>query len=742
MFRRLPVPVMSVFMLLLIMGQPSALRAVELQKSENDHVIIPDKASKEIKIDGELSEAVWQLPAIDREFKTIFPSRGAPFPQQTKIWAAYDKRNLYFAFKCLDTEPRKIKTSIAQRDNISRDDQVVILLDASGNRQTSYQFGINPNGIQSDAVNSAVSVDGADKSPDFVWESAAKITADGYQVEVRIPLESIRFQAGKTVKMGVVFTRQVSRLGTEAAWPEVPAGQTTFNAMATLVYKDLKGALKMEVLPNFTFGSNSRRESPDNWTKETDTNVGVALKYGITSSITAEATVNPDFSQVESDAFQVEVNQRFPIFFSEKRPFFMESKEVLDFGVVKWGLMPAPIHTRSIVDPGWAGKFSGSSGKLNFAVLAANDRSPGRARASGSNPNEGKTAFFGVVRAKYNLGSDNSIGMLYSGRHFAGESNNVVGTDLKYRFSKNLRGSASYLRSFTRDYDGGPTDGGNSVNAMMQYNTSNFFGLASYELYDRNFNMATAFLIRSGVGKLLAGAGPSFDMKVKSMPWLKRISPYVYYIRTHDLETKMNDITRLYGVVISLAPMGEFNFEYYDEDEAWAGELFRKNYFFGLAQIQLAKWLHLNGTVVLGDAIFYDPETPFLGDGHSYSFGATVQPGIKLKLGFEYVYTDLSPKGSSENVFSVNIYNLQTTYQFNKYFFVRGIMRYNDFQEKLLTDFLASFTLIPGTVVHLGYGSVYEKTQWRDNRWSYGVGELREMRRGLFFKASYLWRID
>ncbi len=743
---------------LILTSHLSFMWAVELlEKDKEGNIIVPDKVSSyhSIKIDGELDESVWKLPAIDKEFRTIFPNYGDRLTQETRVWAAYDKRNLYFAFKCFDTEPQKIKTSIAQRDNISRDDQVGILLDASGNKQTSYEFYINPNGIQGDAVNSAVSVDGPDKSPDFVWESAGKITAEGYQVEVRIPLESIRYQAGKgkVVKMGVVFVRQISRLGTKGAWPEIRPGQTTFNFMATLVYKGLKGALKLEVLPNFTYSRNENRQETNTWAKETDTNIGMALKYGITSSITAEATVNPDFSQVESDAFQVEVNQRYPLFYSEKRPFFMESKEVLDFSVVKWGMMPAPIHTRLIVDPGWAVKFSGSSGRMNFALLAANDRSPGRAWQEGMNPSEGKSALFGIVRAKYNIGSDNSIGILYSGRHFAGQSNDVAGADLKYRLSKHIRASFSYLYSATREAEGDPLKKGNGWNAMLQYNTPTFFSLAAYERYDTDFFMATAFLNRVGISRAIIGAGPIFNMKIKKLPWLKGITPYVYYVGLHDLGTKMDDIAWIFGLTLSFAPLGDINLEYYIEDEAWAGTLFHKNYLFAQGQIQLFKWLHLNGNLITGDAIYYDPQNPFLGSSLTFGIGATVEPGIKLNIGFDYLYTDLRQNQSSTvplmgsavsegKVYTVNIYNFRTTYQFNKYFFIRGILRYNSFQEKLLADFLASFTFIPGTVVHLGYGSLHLRNRWIDNQWVPGQGDLLQMRRGLFFKASYLWRID
>lgn len=723
-----------------LIGYPAFMGAVELRESEN--VIVPDMVTGKITVDGDLNEAVWKLPPIDKEFKTLSPTYGEPLGRETKIWAAYDKKNLYFAFECFDPEPQKIKTSISRRDNISMDDFVGIQLDASGGKQTRYDFYINPNGIQQDAVSSAVSVDGPDKSPDFVWDSAGKITPEGYRVEVRIPLKSIRFQAGKTVKMGVIFLRQISRLGTMGAWPEIKAGQTSFNFMAALFYKDLKSGLKLEVLPNFTYGRNQERTDPGSWSPETDTNIGASLKYGITSSITTEVTVNPDFSQVESDTFQVEVNQRYPLFYSEKRPFFMESKEILDFGVVKWGMMPAPIHTRLIVDPGWAAKFSGSAGKMNFAFLAANDRSPGRAWDTGTNPDEGKSAFYGIVRAKYNIGSDNSIGILYSGRHFASGSNNAAGVDLKYRLSKNIRSGISYLYSTARESEDGPPREGSAWNAMLEYRTPSFFSMAAYERYDIDFLMSTAFLTRGGIDRWILGAGPIFKTKIKQLPWLKGILPYAYYLGLHDLETKMDDKTWILGLTLNFAPMGMFNFEYYREDEAWAGQLFGKNYVVGIGQIQLFKWLYLNGNFTLGDSIYYDPDAPFSGDGRTFGVGATVQPGMKLNISFDYLFTDL--RREKERAYSVNIYNFRTTYQFNKYFFLRGILRYDSYREKLLTDFLASFTLIPGTVVHLGYGSLYLKDRWipGQNRWVPGGDEFTEMKRGLFFKASYLWRFD
>lgn len=724
-------------LLLCLIFSSGSVYAVEV--TADGKVIMPDKVTVKIKIDGVLDEAVWQLPPIDKEFKTINPNFGDPLGQKTEVWTAYDRRNLYFAFRSYDTEPDKIKTSIAQRDNIARDDFVGILLDAIGNKQTSYEFYINPNGIQWDAITSAVS--GPDQSPDFVWESAGKMTPQGYQVEVRIPLESIRYQGGKDVKMGVIFVRQISRFGAVGVWPEMQPGQTDFNFMAAMVYPELKGALKLELLPNFTYSRDSMRETPDTWDKQGDANIGLGVKYGLSTSMTAEATISPDFSQVESDVFQVEVNRRYPVFYSEKRPFFMESKEVLDFGVILQGMMISPIHTRFIVDPGWAGKFSGSAGRMNFALLAANDRAPGAPWDDGTNPEQGRNAFFGIVRAKYNIGSDNSIGILYSGRYFAGEANSVGGVDLKYRLSKDLRASLSYLNSSTRDVEDAPYRTGDGWNAMLQFSKPTFVAVAAYERYGSDFFMATAFQNRTGISRGYVQAGPRFNIKLEKLKWLKRIMPIIQYSKLYDLGTKMDDISRVVGVNFGFAPMGEVTIEYRDEDEAWAGELLHKKYFNSYGNIQLFKWLHLIAAFLAGDQIYYDPTDPFVGTSKILDLGLTFEPNIKSKVGFNYVYSDLKEKQGRQKVYSLDIYNLHTTYQFNKYFFLRGIVRYDNFQEKLLTDLLASFTLIPGTVVHLGYGSLYLRNEWLDDHWLPGQGDLMKMKQGLFFKASYLWRI-
>lgn len=736
--------VLGVLMLTLVLAGPLQLRPAQVLM--DGQLVVADRVAdaERIAIDGSLDEAVWQQPPLRQPFITMFPTYGKELEEETEVWVAYDDHNLYFAFRCYESKPDRIKTSVAQRDKIANDDQVGVWLDTIGTKQSSYEFYVNPNGIQMDGINSAVSA--GDFTPDFVWESAGKLSADGFQVEVRIPLESIRYQVDRNneVRMRGMFFRKITHLGALATWPEVKPGQSDFNCMNTLVYRGIqKGGLKLEILPNFTYSTDSRRVAVDTWEKSRDTNIGVSVKYGITSSITAEATVNPDFSQVESDVFQMEINQRYPLFYSEKRPFFMESQDVLDFTIVhdtmasvlERGMMISPIHTRRIVDPSWAAKLSGSSGRVNFALLAANDRSAGEGWLDVLNPDGRRSAFYSIFRAKYNLGEDNALGVLYTGRHFApaGEHNDVGGIDLKYRLSGNLRASLSYLHSTTRAGEGQSLENGYGVNGVLQYLSSRLILMGAYERYSTDFYMASAIQNRVGISRFWFGIGPYINVNFKLLPWLKRLVPYLHYAHLHDLGTGQNDISRVFGLYMNLAPMGIVYLEYRSEDEAWQGKLFDKNYFIVLGDFQLSNWLHLYTNLYLGGQIYYHSDDPFLGTERTFDIGLTVEPSIKFKMGLNYVHSDFRHRQTSEEVYSANIYNLQAAYQFNKYFFVRAILRYDDLQDKLLTDFLASFTLIPGTVVHLGYGSLYLENQWQ--------GDLSRMRQGLFFKASYLWRI-
>ena len=339
----------KIFFIIVIMCVLAGMLAAATNSiQQNIRTLEPVKASTPPVLDGSLDDEVWKSAAlVDDIWVTYNPVNGNELPQRTRAYLAYDDQNLYFAFHCLDSQPDLIKTSLTKRDGIFEDDWVGLSIDTVGGKKYGYELFVNPSGAQADIFRTG---DMEDSSTDWVWHSAGKIVGDGYIVEIRQPLKSIRFASGKDVRMGVVFWRRISRLGMSGSWPQLVPGQSIGGSQAEVRIRELPRPLVLEALPSFTYQLRLEPPLPSSWSGADQTrDLGIGIKYGITSSIVAEATWNPDFSQVESDALQVTVNQRYPIFYSEKRPFFMEAGNLFDLGGVGDGLgnMVKPVHTRT-----------------------------------------------------------------------------------------------------------------------------------------------------------------------------------------------------------------------------------------------------------------------------------------------------------------------------------------------------------------------------------------------------------
>ena len=701
----------------------------------------PVRTDKTPVLDGTLDDEAWQAgPLVEGNWVTYNPSFGKVLPQKTKVYLAYDGDNLYFAFYCYDNEANKIKTSITRRDNLWNDDWVGLSLDAVGNKQSGYDLFINPSGMQGDIYRTA---NGEDETTDWVWYSAGKVVADGYIVEVRVPLKNIRSASGNQVEMGVLFWRRISRLGLNGAWPQLPPGEGVFNSAARVVYDKLNSSLKLEALPSFTTGSIWDRESPSRWSSpDRSTEIGLGLKYGITSSVSAEMTVNPDFSQVESDAFQVEVNQRYPTFYSEKRPFFMELGNI--FSIAGYGgasNVTAAVHPRNMVAPLWGLKLSGEAGRTAFGFLGSSDQWPGRSwGGEDENPDLGKNAYSFVGRGKYNLGGENYLGTIYSGHLFAGESNHVIGSDLSLLFLDNHSLKLNYLYSFSADSASRDKARGQAVTALYNYNSRPFtFGMR-FEEYDKDFQMDSAFYQRTGFYKFRMFTNYNLFPNAAKLSWFQLASPYLLAFYLHDTTSGMDDKYLETGWNFNFIRQGYFSVSYSLGREYWAGRAFDLKNFYASSGIQLNKWLNIHLCGGFGDSIYYDEQNPFLGKRWQLHSEITLQPTEKLSFLAELIHSGFNRADSGEKVYDVSIVNSRLTYQFNKYLFIRGLVQYDSYSRVVLSDLLASFTLIPGTVIHLGYGSLNKKQGWLDNQWQKEIATERyyQTRQSLFFKVSYL----
>ena len=385
------------------------------------------------KLDGVLDEAVWAREPMPLEgWASYNPLRGEAARQRTSVWIAYDTDAIYFAFRCFDEEPSKIRTTITRRDNAWNDDWIGVSLDSTRAGQVAYHMFVNPSGIQIDALNTGTNEDSA---ADWVWQSAGRVDAQGYVVEMRVPLQSIRFRSGADVRMGVLFFRHNSRMGVSWSWPAIAPGQWVFETHAALAFADLHQPRVLEVIPSVTASANQTRDVAQSWPSvRSKGELGASVKYGVTSTTALDATINPDFSQVESDAFQVEVNQRFPVFFDEKRPFFMEGLGLFNVaGTTGDGNMRTAVHTRRIVDPIAGVKLTGTAGRQTFALLSALDQSPA-----------GDTdKLFTIGRVLRNYGNGQYIGALVTDTEFGREHNRVAAADVSLRHGAHFNWSAS-----------------------------------------------------------------------------------------------------------------------------------------------------------------------------------------------------------------------------------------------------------------------------------------------------------
>ena len=681
-------------------------------------------------IDGNIDDVAWQDSQLPTgEFLSYNPLHGSSIPQTTSVWMAFDADYLYFAFKCDDPDPSGIKTSVTRRDNIWQDDWVGLSLDALGTGQLSYHLMVNASGVQLDMLNSVAGNE--DTSPDWIWDSASRVTDTGYTAEIRVPLQSIRLKGGPNTRMGVLFWRRVSRLGVSVAWPPLEPSAWVFERHANLRFESIEPRLAREILPSATYGRTTLRDAPERW-GEADSrgDVGISTKVGLTSTITLDATINPDFSQVESDAFQVEVNQRFPVFFGEKRPFFMEGAGVFALAGAGGGdnTLRTGVHTRRIVDPIFGAKLTGSTGRVTFGTLSTIDEAGDDNR------------IFNIGRAQYSLGPSNYVGALYTDINSAGTHNRVAGADLRWRVNETQTFTAFVLASNSRRERGADTTSGLGAQLSYSFSTRRWGASGTFEHYDRGFQMDTAFMNRVGVTGVWGYLERNFYPDNKKHPWLRRFTIFTFTQGGRDEFAGGNEFLALAGIRMAMTRQGNLRIDQMVGHEHWAGRRFKRGRPRVSGNMQVFRWLNVDAFFGRGHSIFYDAENPFQGRSVDFSGGVTVQPSGRLSQSIRYQRVAFDDALSGARVYTLDIVNTRTTYQFTRALAVRGIAQYDSSRRRVLTDFLGSYEPRPGTVVYAGYGALIEQREFVDGQWVAQQGGYLTTQRGLFFKTSYLYR--
>ena len=694
-----------------------------------------ERVSEAPRIDGILDDAAWSGAAIETgDWLSYNPLHGDTIPHRTQAWVAYDDNYLYFAFKCDDPEPARIKTSISRRDNFGSDDWVGLSLDSLGTGQLSYHMMVNPNGIQLDLLNSVAG--GEDSAPDWLWNSAGHSTPTGYAVEIRLPLQSIRFEGGRDIRMGLLFWRKVSRVGVSVSWPALEPGKWVFERNASLIVPELAPRLPRELIPSGTFSTSQERVTPTRWTgAKGHPDFGLSTKLGLTSQITLDATVNPDFSQVESDAFQVEVNQRFPVFYSEKRPFFMEGAGIFTLAGTLNGdqSLFSAVNTRTIVDPIAGAKITGSSSRTTYATLTAVDeiRDPDNADV--------KThTTFNVGRAQYQLKPASYIGAIVTDVERRDAFNRVAGVDLSYKLSDTQQLTVFGLGSMTKDPEVDATRSGFGGQARYTYETRRVVAQTHAEHYDRTFHMDTAFQNQVGITNGYQYLAYNFYPDKEKHPWLRRVQPFSFTSFTRNVIEDGNELSSTNGVRLWFTRQGFLRVDTTRGYEPWRGQRFDRDRWRLQSNVQATGWLWARFNADSGAATHYD--LVFQGRSTRYSTGITFQPSGRFSQSVDYERVAFDRESTGERVYTVNILNTKTAYQFTPRFFLRAIVQYDSDRARVLTDFLSSYEPHPGTVVYAGYGSLIEERDFVDGEWAPGTGSYLTTQRGLFLKTSYVLR--
>jgi hypothetical protein len=691
-------------------------------------------------IDGKLDDPLWQQATRFDDFTTFKPDFGKPTSEKTVLLMAYDRKYIYFAFDCRDSEPAKIKAAMAKRDGIDMDDWIGVVLDTFGDKQGGYLFEVNPLGVQLDGM---INVDGnGDSSFDTVWESKGLIHGGGYSAEAAIPFKSLRYPFKKKLVMGLLVSRYIGRKSEQTSSPELsPEGGAIMNQSRLIELSDVKFERPVEFIPALTYDQGSSHSAGAMRSTGKNTDFSLTGKLGLTSNLTLDAAYNPDFSQVETDAGQIDINLRSSIYYPEKRPFFLEGMENFNFATaMEANTVGAIVYTRSIVDPLLGLKLTGKIGSHNvLSGIFALDEFPGAAAVEeGDSERAGRNAAFTILRYKRQMGKDNYVGGFFTNRSFAGDANSVGGIDGRWRLNNTSFLEYSALGSRSRAGTAAQDDTGHYLG--LRYNYSNRHWNVDLGLFDlsNDFRIDTGYVTRTGITMVPAFVQYSAYPKSK---FFQRIDTFWW---SYHLLDKPSDLFETYNHLVlrfNMPRQSQLRVDAILGNEVFAGQRFSLSGWRVRGYTQLFKQLYLEGGYRRSDRIYYDPESPFQGKGNTADLYVQYQPFDKLNTSLGLSYYDFYRNSDSEKVYDYTIWRSRTTFQVNRYLFFRGIVEYNNYWKKINADFLASFTYIPGTVIYLGYGSIYEKLKYsNEDRDYFPADDFLQTRRSFFFKASYLWR--
>lgn len=751
-------------------------------------VAIP-RVDTSVTVDGRLDEPVWRRAALLNGFSQYQPVDGLPAADSTEVLVWYSPHAIYFGIRAFEAHGNVVRATLADRDAIDADDNVQILLDTYDDHRRAFEFAVNPLGIQADGVRSEGQDAGAagggnaatgrfdgiiDLNPDFVWQSRGHVTSWGYEVEVRIPLKSLRYQSANPQNWGLQIVRQVQHSGYEDTWTPVVRASASFLGQAgqLIGLHDLHRGIVMDVDPEVTTKiQGAPVPAVPGYAYNTTPEAGGTLHLGLTSNLSLAATAHPDFSQIEADVPQVTVNQRFALFYPEKRTFFLD-------GLEQYDTPNRLIYTRQIVQPVAGAKLIGKVGGTNIAYLGAVDRADS---VTGDNP------IFNILRLRHDLGAGSTAGLVYTDRVDGSAYNRVAGGDARILWRKIWFSQVQFVHAWTRDATG--THGGTLWDVVLGDRTGRSYG-NHFELdgITQDFQAASGFVNRTGIVSARAfnrftwyGAPGAL---VEELSTFLMVSPLWRY---DDFWHARSPIEGTLGTTWTATLRGGWNVNVAIDDNlqrfdstAYTGYAVdrgtdtipfvvpRTLYHLPSGSVGFStpnRALTVTGNASYGAApIFAEAAT-----GRELSLSASLawHPITTLRASATWVHDHLFRAQGRGEFALTNIPRLEVDYQINRALFVRYIGQYVAQRQAAPQDartggalllanpggtgyvavrglgsnlfnnyFLLSYKPSPGTVFFLGYGSsLTEPTAF-----AFSPAGLTRTGDAVFVKASYSWR--
>jgi hypothetical protein len=457
----------------------------------------PPRLEAEVKVDGVLDEAPWSAAAVLTGFSQFTPVDGVAAADSTEVLVWYSPTAIYFGIRAFEAHG-EVHATLADRDHIDSDDNVQIMLGTFDDGRQASMFAVNPYGVQADGAlvetgstsgnsfnNAVVKRETPDLSPDYVFESKGRLTDSGYDVEVRIPFKSLRFQPAQQQRWGINVTRQVQHSGAEDSWAPARRASASFLGQSghLVGLTDLRRGLVLEFNPSVT-SKTTGAPGAGGWDYSGGgPELGGTVRWGVTNNLNLNATANPDFSQVESDEGQFLFDPRNELFFSEKRPFFLDGKE-------QFSTPSSLIYTRRIVQPVAAVKLTGKGFGTDIGLLSAVD-DPGVSPSGEDHP------VYNLLRLQRDVGAQSRLGLVYTDRIVGSDYNRVAGADARLLFGGVYSVQLQVAGSRTRT--AGVTTTAPLLSARFLRNGRTFGWRAGLDASDPDFRARSGFFPRPGL---------------------------------------------------------------------------------------------------------------------------------------------------------------------------------------------------------------------------------------------------